>query len=63
MWLEGLRGNYERRMNTMARILHDGRHQVKSGRRKSLAGSGSDDEDEWAVVEKTQIYDFAWPMG
>jgi len=62
-WLEGLRGNYERRMNTMAKILHDGRHQVKSGRRKSLAGSGSDDEDEWAVVEKTQIYDFAWPMG
>ena len=62
-WLEGLRGNYERRMNTMAKILHDGRHQVKSGRRKSLAGSGDESEDEWAVVEKTQIYDFAWPMG
>lgn len=56
-WLEGLRGNYERRMQAMCRILHDGRHLVKSGRRRSL------DADEWSVVETTRLYDFAWPVG
>jgi DNA-binding transcriptional MocR family regulator len=61
-WLEGLRGNYERRMNSMANILHAGQHLVKAGRRRSLAAIDSDDE-EWAVVEKTKMYDFAWPMG
>lgn len=68
-WLEGLRGNYERRMNTMAKILHEGAYLVKAGRRRSLtaclpsSSSDNDDDDEWAVVEKQQIYDFAWPMG
>ena len=36
-WLEGLRGNYERRMNKMAGILHDARYMVKTGRRTSLS--------------------------
>jgi len=64
-WLEGLRGNYERRMNTMAKILHEGAYVVKAGRRRSLTAvtATSDSEDEWAVIEKQQIYDFAWPMG
>jgi DNA-binding transcriptional MocR family regulator len=57
-WLEGLRGNYERRMNSMCRILDAGKYQVKSGRRHSL-----DDDDEWAVVEKTQVLSFDWPVG
>ena len=61
-WIEGLRGNYERRMNSMARILDNGKYLVKSGRRSSLAGSTSDD-DEWAVVEKTQIMSFDYPVG
>jgi len=58
-WLEGLRGNYERRMNQMSRLLDDGKYLVKSGRRNSL----SSDEDEWSVVEKTQLYSFQWPIG
>ena len=68
-WIEGLRGNYERRMNTMANILEAGSEIVKSGRRNSLSealsGSSSNDtdEDEWAVVEKTQMYSFDWPIG
>ncbi|KAF2157540.1 aromatic amino acid aminotransferase 1 [Myriangium duriaei CBS 260.36] len=68
-WLEGLRGNYERRMNTMCKILDAGREQVKSGRRNSLcealsASSIQDtDDDEWSVVEKTTMYSFDWPVG
>lgn len=58
-WLEGLRGNYERRMQTMCDALDKGKELVKAGRRKSF----SDDEDEWAVVEKTQIYSFVRPLG
>lgn len=61
-WLEGLRGNYERRMNTMCDALEAGKQLVKSGRRSSL-GEVADDGDEWFVVEKTQIYDFARPRG
>lgn len=59
-WLEGLRGNYERRMTNMCTILEDGKYQVKSGRRNSL---DEDTEDEWSVVEKTQMYSFDWPVG
>ena len=55
-WLEGLRGNYERRMQTMCSILEDGKHQVKSGRRGSIS-------EEWSVVEKSLMYDFVWPLG
>lgn len=57
-WLEGLRGNYERRMNILCHVLEDGKHLVKSGRRNSL-----DSDDEWAVIEKTQLYSFDWPVG
>jgi DNA-binding transcriptional MocR family regulator len=61
-WIEGLRGNYERRMNAMAKILDDGKYLVKSGRRNSLSETISDDE-EWSVVEKTQIMSFDYPVG
>ncbi|MCJ1314320.1 hypothetical protein MMC25_008001 [Agyrium rufum] len=59
-WLEGLRGNYERRMNTFCEALDAGKNFVKTGRRPSLSGEV---EDEWSVVEKTQMYDFTWPLG
>lgn len=68
-WIEGLRGNYERRMNAMAKIMDANKELVKTGRRNSLsetlaASSLQDTEDdEWAVVEKTQIYSFDWPVG
>ena len=60
-WLEGLRGNYERRMNTMCDILASGKHLVKAGRRTSFNEVTSD--DEWAVIEKAKIYDFVRPLG
>lgn len=59
-WLEGLRGNYERRMNSMCRTMEPGKYLVKSGRRNSLA---DDEDEEWSVVERTQIYSFDWPVG
>jgi len=55
-WLEGLRGNYERRMQTMCTILDEGKELVKSGRRKSIP-------DEWSIVDKIPLYDFTWPLG
>ena len=57
-WLEGLRGNYERRMNAMCAILEEGQWAVKTGRRRSL-----DEDGGWSVVERTQMYSFDWPMG
>jgi DNA-binding transcriptional MocR family regulator len=62
-WLEGLRGNYERRMNQMCDILESGTQVVKAGRRTSLSDVVEVADDEWAVVEKTQIYDFIRPLG
>lgn len=55
-WLQGLRGNYERRMRTMCSILEEGKGLVKSGRRKSL-------DNEWSVIEKVTLFDFTWPLG
>ena len=55
-WLEGLRGNYERRMQTMCSILDEGKEIVKSGRRKSIS-------EEWSIVDKVPLYDFKWPLG
>lgn len=52
-WLEGLRGNYERRMNTMADILEEGKYLVE--RRTDAEG--------WEVVSKKQIFSFVRPRG
>lgn len=54
-WLAGLRGSYERRMNRMCHVLEDGRFQLKQS--TPIKESDSD----WAVVSKTQMYDFDWP--
>lgn len=61
-WLEGLRGNYERRMNAMCDVLDANKYVLKAGRRKSIT-EVAEDEDEWAVVEKTRMYDFVRPLG
>jgi DNA-binding transcriptional MocR family regulator len=63
-WLEGLRGNYERRMQKMSSILEDGKYIISSStRRRSDQDYISDsDEEEFQVVSKTQMYDFAYPM-
>ncbi|KAL8641321.1 MAG: hypothetical protein Q9228_001855 [Teloschistes exilis] len=55
-WLEGLRGNYERRMQTMCHILESGKQLVKTGRRRSMT-------DEWSVVDTVPMFDFVWPLG
>ncbi|TKX18267.1 aromatic amino acid aminotransferase-like protein [Elsinoe australis] len=68
-WIEGLRGNYERRMNAMAKIMDQHKELVKTGRRNSLSEAlaasslQEADDDEWSVVEKTQLYSFDWPVG
>lgn len=59
-WLEGLRGNYERRMQIMAKILDEGQFLIQESlRRSSISPS---DADEYQVLHKTQLYDFAYPM-
>lgn len=57
-WLEGLRGQYERRMNRMCQALEEGSWQLK----QSSFARGAD-ADDWGVITKTQLYDFAWPRG
>ncbi len=63
-WLEGLRGNYERRMQKMSSILEDGKYIIRSStrRRSNHASSFESDDDEFQMVSKTQMYDFAYPM-
>ncbi|KAM0570526.1 hypothetical protein ACHAP9_003865 [Verticillium nonalfalfae] len=56
-WLAGLRGQYERRMCRMARILDAGAHQLKQ------STPTRDDLADWGVVTKTRLYDFDWARG
>ncbi|KAI0005185.1 aromatic amino acid aminotransferase [Xylariaceae sp. FL0662B] len=56
-WLAGLRGQYERRMNRMCKILEENAYQLK----QSTPVRESD--AEWGVITKTQLYDFDWPRG
>ncbi|KAI9818260.1 MAG: hypothetical protein M1832_004476 [Thelocarpon impressellum] len=64
-WLAGLRGEYERRMQTMCSILEDGRYTMRSSPGGAEAangnGSGADAMTAWSVVDKVQMYDFVWP--
>lgn len=70
-WLEGLRGNYERRMNTMCKILEEGRFFVKSTPNysttiRSSIGSLEEvnhDTDDMEVLEKVPMFDFTYPLG
>ncbi|KAI1647217.1 PLP-dependent transferase [Daldinia loculata] len=56
-WLAGLRGQYERRMNRMSKILEENAYQLKQS--TPMRESDSD----WGVITKTQLYDFQWPRG
>ncbi|KAM0335694.1 hypothetical protein ACHAQA_000744 [Verticillium albo-atrum] len=56
-WLAGLRGQYERRMSRMARILDAGAHQLKQ------STPTRDDLADWGVVTKTRLYEFDWARG
>lgn len=44
-WLEGLRGNYERRMNAMCDVLDSGKYLLKLGHRPSLDGPAEQTEN------------------
>jgi DNA-binding transcriptional MocR family regulator len=68
-WLEGLRGEYERRMTTMSDILDKGKIKIKNGRRKSLTklmgelSTSDDDLEDWSVIQTMSMYDFPRPQG
>jgi DNA-binding transcriptional MocR family regulator len=64
-WLEGLRGNYERRMQKMSSILEEGKYALRSSNRQPVdvaSSFSSDDDEEYQVVSKTQMYDFVYPL-
>ncbi|KFZ00605.1 hypothetical protein V501_10627 [Pseudogymnoascus sp. VKM F-4519 (FW-2642)] len=56
-WLEGLRGNYERRMQIMSAVLEEGKFTIQQKR------MANDEDAEWAVVKKAEMYNFCWPRG
>ncbi|KAE8353130.1 aromatic amino acid aminotransferase [Aspergillus coremiiformis] len=59
-WLEGLRGGYERRMQSMCSNLEEGKYYIATD--TGLQGSGFGDEG-WESIEKVPMYDFTWPTG
>ena len=64
-WLEGLRGNYERRMQKMTSILEEGKYALCSSNQQPVdvaSSFSSDDDEEYQVVSKTQMYDFVYPL-
>lgn len=63
-WLEGLRAGYEHRMQQMCSSLEEGRYIVLDTERLDDLTLGEDtEEDSWEVLDKVQMYDFAWPTG
>lgn len=56
-WLAGLRGVYERRMNTMCSILDEGAYQLKQ------STPVRDADADWGVITKTRLLSFDWPRG
>ncbi|KAL8820242.1 MAG: hypothetical protein Q9191_007557 [Dirinaria sp. TL-2023a] len=69
-WLEGLRGNYERRMQTMCQILQEGSSviTVKSSNKTDVSlhasnGSNEEEEEEWSLVTTQRMFSFTAPLG
>lgn len=61
-WLEGLRGGYERRMQSMCSILEEGKYSIRdTSYHPAAAATGT--TDSWEVVDKVLMYDFSWPRG
>ncbi|KAI0969811.1 pyridoxal phosphate-dependent transferase [Xylaria arbuscula] len=56
-WLEGLRGEYERRMITMCNLLEENAYQLKQ------STPVRDADSDWGVITKTRLYEFKWPRG
>ena len=67
-WLEGLRGNYERRMQIMSSTLEEGKYTVKSVQydralsASSFSSDSSSEDEDFQLVSKTQMYDFVYPL-
>ncbi|KAF4445562.1 hypothetical protein F53441_10694 [Fusarium austroafricanum] len=55
-WLEGLRGEYQRRMNRMCAILEENAFQL----RHSVSENPNSD---WDGISKMRLFDFDWPRG
>lgn len=56
-WIEGLRGEYERRMQRMCRIIDEGSFFVQQGTPRAAADS------DVCVLTKTKLIEFDWPRG
>ncbi|RAL09191.1 PLP-dependent transferase [Aspergillus homomorphus CBS 101889] len=59
-WLEGLRASYEQRMRDMCTVLEEGKYLVDTS---SGCAHSEDEEATWEVLDKVQMFDFAWPTG
>ncbi|KAI1906233.1 hypothetical protein LOZ64_006361 [Ophidiomyces ophidiicola] len=55
-WLEGLRGGYEKRMQTMCTILEEGKFSP-------VEETVPQDVEEWEILNNVQMFDFDWPGG
>ncbi|KAF9784179.1 hypothetical protein IL306_008132 [Fusarium sp. DS 682] len=55
-WLEGLRGEYERRMTRMCSILEDNAFQLRQS-------TFQNPDLDWDVISKIRLFDFDWPRG
>lgn len=55
-WLEGLRGGYERRMQSMCTVLEEGKFVTVP------ESTSQGDMDGWEVVDKVQMFDFHFPQ-
>ncbi|KAL1959425.1 hypothetical protein VTO42DRAFT_2228 [Malbranchea cinnamomea] len=54
-WLEGLRGGYERRMQSMCTVLEESKFVA-------LSNTNSQDTlEDWEVVDRVQMFDFHFP--
>lgn len=62
-WLEGLRAGYEQRMQQMCSGLEEGKYIALDTQRADEFSLSGNEEDSWEVLEKVQMYDFAWPTG
>ncbi|PGH04315.1 hypothetical protein AJ80_08538 [Polytolypa hystricis UAMH7299] len=68
-WLEGLRAEYERRMQSMCTVLEENKFVViheTSGIQMSSTSCGNrrrETIDEWEIVDKVQMYEFDIPRG
>ena len=59
-WLEGLRGNYERRMQTMCGILEAGSSLIKT---VSNPETEEEEEEGWTLLTTQKMYTLPRPLG